>query len=101
MCLLTVAWPRLQERWSWNDFPLYHTMFETYEAMQYLDPDLTYHLALGQLWALVGLRLADDALLPCDVRREAEPLRRGLQELRDHFGALMETRNISLGMVWH
>ncbi|KAF0296232.1 putative N-acetylated-alpha-linked acidic dipeptidase [Amphibalanus amphitrite] len=86
----------LQDRWNWVDFPLYHTPFETYEAMQHLDPTFAYHLALGRLWAVVGLLLADRPLLPLDVRDVRKPLRLGLDQLTAAHGDFMKAYNVSL-----
>lgn len=50
----------VQEEYDWSDYPLYHTTFEDFDAMKnLLDPEFRYHLAIGRLWALMGIGLAD------------------------------------------
>ena len=54
----------LQEQYDWSDYPLYHTTFEDFDAMKnILDPEFRYHLALGRLWALMGIGLADSQVI--------------------------------------
>ncbi|XP_037074929.1 putative N-acetylated-alpha-linked acidic dipeptidase [Pollicipes pollicipes] len=84
-------------RWSWNDFPLYHTVYETFSAMAHLDPEFVYHQALGRLWAVLAQRLAQQPLLPIDVRDVEKPLRLGLDHIRRSYGQLMDRHNVSLG----
>ncbi|XP_065036226.1 probable glutamate carboxypeptidase VP8 isoform X1 [Musa acuminata AAA Group] len=45
----------------------YHTAFDSYKWMiEHGDPSFHRHVAIAELWGLLGLRLADDPVLPFD-----------------------------------
>lgn len=55
-----------------KDFPVYHTAFDSYNWMlTHGDPLFHRHVAVAGLWGLLGLRLADDAILPFNYRSYA------------------------------
>ncbi|XP_073150632.1 probable glutamate carboxypeptidase AMP1 isoform X2 [Henckelia pumila] len=48
-----------------NDFPVYHTAFDSYGWMaNFGDPSFQRHVAVAGVWGLVTLHLADDPILP-------------------------------------
>ncbi|XP_065006793.1 probable glutamate carboxypeptidase VP8 isoform X1 [Musa acuminata AAA Group] len=48
-------------------FPGYHTVFDSYKWMvEHGDPSFHRHVAIAEIWGLLGLRLADDLVLPFD-----------------------------------
>ncbi|CAL9758457.1 unnamed protein product [Musa acuminata subsp. burmannicoides] len=48
-------------------FAGYHTAFDSYKWMiEHGDPSFHRHVAIAELWGLLGLRLADDPVLPFD-----------------------------------
>ncbi|WOK99478.1 hypothetical protein Cni_G08190 [Canna indica] len=50
-----------------NVFPGYHTAYDSYKWMaEHGDPSFQRHVAIAQIWGLLGLRLADDPVLPFD-----------------------------------
>ena len=75
------------QEWPNADYPLYHSSYETFEAVKrFLDPDFSYHLALGRLWAVLGLSLADSPLLPFRPDHEAETVRNLIDQLEQSYG---------------
>lgn len=61
-------------------FP-YHSCYETFEWMdKFGDPGFQYHKALAQIWVLLILELAQEPLLPLDLREYAA----GLNSYVDH-----------------
>lgn len=56
-------------------FP-YHSCYETFEWMdKFGDPGFQYHKALAQIWVLLILEIAQEPLLPIDLRKYAEDLK--------------------------
>ncbi|KAI4341306.1 hypothetical protein MLD38_026042 [Melastoma candidum] len=48
-----------------QDYPAYHTAYDTYEWMSsHGDPMFKRHVAAAEIWGLLALRLADDPILP-------------------------------------
>ncbi|CAL4065883.1 unnamed protein product, partial [Meganyctiphanes norvegica] len=82
--------------WNGTDFPLYHTLYENFDAMKYLDPDFQYHLAIGRLWVLMALGLVDNKILPMDIRDEVAMHQVLIKTLEGNYGQLMEKNGISL-----
>ncbi|CAL4112311.1 unnamed protein product, partial [Meganyctiphanes norvegica] len=65
-----MVWIHNPAEYNWCDYPLYHTTYENFEAMKYLDPEFHYHLAIAQLWSMMALGLVDNKVLPMDPRDE-------------------------------
>nr|AQX44092.1 hypothetical protein [Dendrobium officinale] len=58
-----------------EDYPFYHTTLDTYEWMEkHGDPSFLRHVATSEIWGLLGLRLADDRILPFDYNSYASQL---------------------------
>ncbi|XP_045115125.1 putative N-acetylated-alpha-linked acidic dipeptidase isoform X2 [Portunus trituberculatus] len=92
-----MLWEINFEEYDWSDYPLYHTTFEDFDAMKnLLDPEFLYHLALGRLWALMGLGLADSQILPMDPEDETVMLRKLVSELREDYGDVMQAEGVNL-----
>ncbi|XP_076052404.1 putative N-acetylated-alpha-linked acidic dipeptidase [Oratosquilla oratoria] len=82
---------------NWSDYPLYHSTYDDFNFVKtYLDPDFSYHLALARLWALTGLGLADNPVLPMDPEDESEVLRKIFVELKEEYGDALKAKDISL-----
>ena len=85
------------EEWPEIDYPLYHSSYDTFEAMKnYVDPEFTFHLAAAQLWALVVLKLSDSLILPMKVTDEADFLEEIYTELYEEHGDFFQINNISI-----
>ncbi|XP_063880659.1 putative N-acetylated-alpha-linked acidic dipeptidase isoform X1 [Scylla paramamosain] len=92
-----MVWEINFEEYDWSDYPLYHTTFEDFDAMKnLLDPEFRYHLALGRLWALMGLGLADSKILPMDPEDETVMLRKLVAGLRQDYGDVMQVEGVTL-----
>ncbi|EXJ53465.1 uncharacterized protein A1O5_13333 [Cladophialophora psammophila CBS 110553] len=62
-------------------FP-YHSCYDNFEWMaKFGDPDWTYHKAMGEIWALLILELADRPLLPFDISAYARAIARYIDDL--------------------
>ncbi|KAK9122990.1 hypothetical protein Sjap_012592 [Stephania japonica] len=58
-----------------EDYPVYHTAFDSYDWMiKYGDPQFHRHVAVAGIWGLLGLRLADDPILPFNYSSYAAQL---------------------------
>jgi N-acetylated-alpha-linked acidic dipeptidase len=64
-----------------GDYGVYHSAYDSFHWMsQFGDPTFEYHVAAGQLWGTVALRLADAEVLPFDYVSYAGEVRRFFQE---------------------
>merc|ERR550534_1365004 len=95
-----MCWMPDPERWNGVDYPLYHSSYETFDAMKdFIDPDFTHHLALGRLWAYVGISLAQNQLLPFRVEDEATILQGAVDQLEANFGPVLVKHSVSLAYL--
>ncbi|XP_065560266.1 N-acetylated-alpha-linked acidic dipeptidase 2-like isoform X2 [Artemia franciscana] len=91
------GWMPDPEEWPEIDYPLYHSSYDTFEAMKnYVGPEFTFHLAAAQLWALVVLKLSDSLILPMKVTDEADFLEEIYTELYEEHGDFFQINNISI-----
>ncbi|XP_071530780.1 N-acetylated-alpha-linked acidic dipeptidase 2-like [Panulirus ornatus] len=92
-----MGWHINYEEFKWSDYPLYHTTYEEFDSMKnILDPEFGHHLALGRLWALMGVGLADAKILPMDPEDETVMLRRIVHDLKQEYGPTLLEQGISL-----
>ncbi|KVI09465.1 probable glutamate carboxypeptidase AMP1 [Cynara cardunculus var. scolymus] len=76
-----------------KDFPVYHTAFDSYDWMvKYGDPFFHRHVAVASVWGLLGLRLADDPIIPFNYLSYALQL----QNHTDSLYKLLEGDDVSL-----
>ncbi|XP_071530793.1 N-acetylated-alpha-linked acidic dipeptidase 2-like [Panulirus ornatus] len=95
-----MLWEINFDEYDWSDYPLYHTTYEDFDAVKnILDPEFRYHLSLGQMWALMGVGLADAKILPMDPEDETAMLRRMLAELKTEYGPNLKENGVSLGSL--
>ncbi|XP_019187931.1 PREDICTED: probable glutamate carboxypeptidase 2 [Ipomoea nil] len=65
-----------------KDFPVYHTAFDSYDWMiKFGDPFFQRHMAVSGVWGLLGLHLADEAVLPFNYEPYAAELLRYTRSL--------------------
>uniref|UniRef100_A0A2P2ME58 Peptidase M28 domain-containing protein n=1 Tax=Rhizophora mucronata TaxID=61149 RepID=A0A2P2ME58_RHIMU len=58
-----------------QEFPVYHTAFDSYDWMKnYADPLFHRHVAVAGVWGLLALHLADDYILPFNYLSYADQL---------------------------
>lgn len=70
--------------------PLYHTLYEGYHLSKDLyDPEMSYHLAITQTWALIALSFAQDTVVPLCLGCYGEFVSEALQDLKDEYGELL------------
>ncbi|GAV57269.1 TFR_dimer domain-containing protein/Peptidase_M28 domain-containing protein [Cephalotus follicularis] len=75
-----------------RDFPVYHTAFDSYDWMtKHADPFFRRHVTVAGVWGLLGLRLADDSILPFKYLSYADQL----QGYKDFLSNLLD-ESISL-----
>ncbi|RAL53610.1 hypothetical protein DM860_012225 [Cuscuta australis] len=68
-------------------FPAYHTAFDSYNWMvNFGDPLFQRHVAVTGIWGLLGLRLANDAILPFNYLSYAKELLGYTNILNDTLG---------------
>ncbi|XP_042204189.1 putative N-acetylated-alpha-linked acidic dipeptidase [Homarus americanus] len=92
-----MVWEINFEEYNWSDYPLYHTTYEDFDAVKnILDPEFRYHLAIGRLWALMGIGLADAKILPMDPDDETVMLRKMVADLKAEYGDTLQEKGISL-----
>ncbi|KIV80647.1 hypothetical protein PV11_08134 [Exophiala sideris] len=65
-------------------FP-YHSCYDNFEWMsKFGDPEWTYHKAMGEIWALMILELADRPLLPFDLSAYSSAVARYIDDLQSY-----------------
>ncbi|KAK6944901.1 Peptidase M28 [Dillenia turbinata] len=63
-------------------YPVYHSMYDDYVWMEkFGDPMFQRHVAVGSLWGLIALRLADDKFLPFNYLAYANELQQSTKDL--------------------
>lgn len=68
-------------------FP-YHSCYDNFEWMsKFGDPDWKYHQAMGEIWALMILELADKPLLPFDMNAYAQAVGKYIDDLDSYARA--------------
>ncbi|KAK7070881.1 N-acetylated-alpha-linked acidic dipeptidase 2 [Halocaridina rubra] len=80
-----------------SSLPLYHTLYETLHlAANLYDPGMHYHKALAQTWALIGLSLAEDMVLPLSVHLYGEYVKEAFENIKKLYGPDLEGEGIHL-----
>jgi hypothetical protein len=65
-------------------FP-YHSCYDNFEWMsEYGDPEWTYHRAMGEIWALMILELADRPMLPFDLNGYSNAVAKYIDDLQSY-----------------
>ncbi|XP_065069888.1 putative N-acetylated-alpha-linked acidic dipeptidase [Rhopilema esculentum] len=89
--------------YNWDDYnhamsyPVYHSLHDSFHWMtSFVDPKFSYHLALGRIWAQMGMTLADSELLPFNFTRLAWKLSRCKDSLETKYGQALKLQGISL-----
>jgi hypothetical protein len=63
---------------------MYHSCYETFDwVSKYVDPGFEYHALLAKLWALLILELAQEPILPFELKDYAETLQEETKGLLD------------------
>jgi len=63
----------------------YHSCYDNFEWMsKFGDPDWVYHKAMGEIWALLILELADEPILPFYLPSYAQAIHTYIDELHDY-----------------
>ncbi|XP_069960673.1 N-acetylated-alpha-linked acidic dipeptidase 2 [Cherax quadricarinatus] len=85
-----------------SSLPLYHTLYETFHlAAEIYDPQMNYHLALTQSWALIALSLAQKTLIPFSVESYGEFLKDALIPIDENYGYLLNQTSTQYGTLPH
>ena len=81
-------------------YPVYHSVHDTYKWLQGLvDPDFSYHLTTTTVAARSLMSMADNIVLPFDVRQYAIALRKSYQTLDDIYGMELRQNNVTLQFI--
>ena len=66
------------------EFP-YHSCYDNFDWMaKFGDPDWTYHKAMGEIWGLLVLGLADEPILPFHLPSYSQAIARYIDELESY-----------------
>ncbi|XP_042226493.1 putative N-acetylated-alpha-linked acidic dipeptidase isoform X1 [Homarus americanus] len=77
--------------------PLYHTLYETFAAADELyDRGFNFQAAVTQMWAVMAVNLADAQLLPFSLVEYGDFVTVAFDQLVEHYGDLISSRNITL-----
>lgn len=76
-------------------YPQYHTSYDNFRWMsKFIDPTFKYHLAIGKLWLLHTLSLADNILLPFDLATYADHLEKAFLKLEKKYEELLKKNDV-------
>ena len=68
----------------YGPYGVYHAMQDNFYWMEHFaDPTFRYHVAMAQIWGIMGLRLAEADILPFDYARYADELLSHLKALQN------------------
>ena len=68
----------------YGPYGVYHAMQDNFYWMErFADPTFRYHVAMAQIWGIMGLRLAEADILPFDYARYADELLSHLKALQN------------------
>ena len=68
----------------YGPYGVYHAMQDNFYWMErFADPTFRYHVAMAQIWGIMGLRLAGADILPFDYARYADELLSHLKALQN------------------
>jgi len=58
-----------------DQYSAYHSIHDNFHLIEtWVDPKFKYHLAVARMWAKIGLKLADDVILPFNLHRYAKKI---------------------------
>ncbi|XP_067682575.1 N-acetylated-alpha-linked acidic dipeptidase 2-like [Haliotis asinina] len=76
-----------------SSYPLYHSVYETFYAMEkFYDPDFKIHASVTSLWVELARSLADALVLPYNVSDYGVMLEQSRVELDNNHGELLRQR---------
>lgn len=76
----------------------YHSCYDNFNWMsKFGDPEWKYHKAMGEIWALLILELADEPMLPFDLNAYAKAVAKYIDEL-DNYAQSAPTRNSQIAI---
>ena len=79
-----------------QQFP-YHSCYDNFEWMaNFGDPDWSYHKAMGEIWALLILELADKPLLPFQITSYATAITKYIDDLDTYARSAAESQVLDL-----
>lgn len=68
----------------YGPYGVYHAMQDNFYWLErFADPTFRYHVAMAQIWGIMGLRLAEADILPFDYARYADELLSHLKALQN------------------
>ncbi|XP_064642065.1 N-acetylated-alpha-linked acidic dipeptidase 2-like isoform X2 [Lineus longissimus] len=77
--------------------PFYHTRLDIFDMIdKFVDPGFRAHEAYTKVMAEALLELAEAAKLPLDIRTYVDVLESSFKYVKDHFGAILAIKQISL-----
>lgn len=93
--------PCIDLRYTYNysilDYPLYHSVYETYDLMKdHMDRDFKRSLTIGLLWAELARSLSDKLILPLNAVTYADMVVVFVGDLEKGYGHLMTANGVTL-----
>lgn len=83
-----------------NGFPVYHSIYDDYNWMaKFGDPLFHRHVALGGIWGLIALNLADCKILPFSYVTYADTLQLYVETLEAQLGVAGAPSNVTADPV--
>ncbi|CAH1796377.1 unnamed protein product [Owenia fusiformis] len=80
-----------------SSYPLYHSAYETFRAVKmFIDPTFEYQQAIARLVGEMVRLLAEELVLPMDVRYYAKDITTTFAQIKKRFGTKLDSENITL-----
>ena len=58
-----------------DQYSAYHSIHDNFHLIStWVDPKFKYHLAVARMWVKIGLKLADEVILPFNLHRYAKKI---------------------------
>ena len=80
-----------------NGYPLYHTVYETFQLIRLVDPAGRVMTTAAEVWAALALRLSDSELLPFNISRTAATIEQYVKTVKEKFGEKLQSQGIVFG----
>ena len=81
-----------------DQYSAYHSIHDNFHLIEtWVDPKFKYHLAVARMWAKIGLKLADDVILPFNLHRYAKKILEFAKYFKKTNAEITDPHNIDYG----